>query len=321
MHLKAHPSLKAQKSKNLNYEKTPRDEARGKRSSMHTYEIVDHNQGDDKWKEWRRGKIGASDAPIIMGVSKWKTPLQLWEEHIYGKSQETTLSMQKGKDIEPIARAQINFDHAMNYQPVCMQLKARDWMIASLDGWDETGPLPKILEIKYASREDHEVCLDGKVPDHYYPQLQHQMLVAGCKEALYLSMYQGIGVKVIVEKNEDYCQELLKKEEEFYDMLNSFKAPEATERDIVEVNDDTALILARSYRAVQSKLDELTKEKEEIRDLLIKSAGHPRVNIGGLKLRKDFVKGRVDYDAIEILKTIDKEQYRKPGSFQWKVFS
>ena len=37
-------------------------------------------QGTKRWLEERMSYIGGSDAPIIMGVSPWKTPYQLWEE-------------------------------------------------------------------------------------------------------------------------------------------------------------------------------------------------------------------------------------------------
>ena len=37
-------------------------------------------QKSEEWLDWRKKGIGSSDAPIIMGVSPWKTPFELWEE-------------------------------------------------------------------------------------------------------------------------------------------------------------------------------------------------------------------------------------------------
>ena len=289
---------------------------------MTTYSIVEMEQGSQEWLSWRRGKIGASDAPVIMGVSKHKTPLQLWEEHIFGKTQETNFAMESGKDAEPIARACFNVDNSVFFEPVCLQSKEHPWRIASLDGWtkERVNGLPRILEIKKASAEDHQTAFNGQVPKHYYPQLQHQMDLEGETHAIYLSWYHRSGIKVIVEKNEDYCKELLRKEEEFYGMLNSFQAPEPTERDVVELNDDSKIILARTYRTVSDKIEELQKEKDAIKEALIKSCSHPRVNVGGIKLRQDLVRGRVDYEKIEVLKTIDLNKYRKPSSVVWRVY-
>ena len=41
-------------------------------------------QQSEEWLEFRRSRIGASDAPIIMGVSPWKTHYKLWVEKIQG---------------------------------------------------------------------------------------------------------------------------------------------------------------------------------------------------------------------------------------------
>ena len=62
-------------------------------------------QNTEEWLEFRRDKIGASDAPIIMGKSPWKTPHQLWEEKIGVRtSSYETAAMRRGKDLESEAR-------------------------------------------------------------------------------------------------------------------------------------------------------------------------------------------------------------------------
>ena len=62
-------------------------------------------QNTNEWLEFRRNKIGSSDAPIIMGKSPWKTPHQLWEEKMGIKdSFFESQAMRRGKDLEPEAR-------------------------------------------------------------------------------------------------------------------------------------------------------------------------------------------------------------------------
>ena len=39
----------------------------------------------DSWKEWRREGIGASDAPVIMGVSPYRKIGSLMREKILGE--------------------------------------------------------------------------------------------------------------------------------------------------------------------------------------------------------------------------------------------
>ena len=42
--------------------------------------IIPIEQQSPEWFEWRKTGITASDMPIIMGVSPYKTPWQLWAE-------------------------------------------------------------------------------------------------------------------------------------------------------------------------------------------------------------------------------------------------
>ena len=136
------------------------------------YEILNLTQNSDKWKEWRRNYIGASDAPVIQEVSPWKTLLQLWEEKIEGREQQVTSAMERGKELEPMVRNKMSQAHFAAYHPVCAHSKVYDWMVVSLDGWDEHADFP-LIEIKCPNEEAHGMAINGQVPEYYYPQLQH----------------------------------------------------------------------------------------------------------------------------------------------------
>lgn len=60
-----------------------------------------------EWLEWRKLGLGASDAPVVMGVSPWKTRHQLWLEKTGQKVDEPTNQyiLDKGHAMEPKARA------------------------------------------------------------------------------------------------------------------------------------------------------------------------------------------------------------------------
>ncbi|MEZ9922286.1 YqaJ viral recombinase family protein, partial [Vibrio breoganii] len=42
--------------------------------------IVDYVQRSDAWFEWRKQGITASMIPVIMGLSAYQTPYELWAE-------------------------------------------------------------------------------------------------------------------------------------------------------------------------------------------------------------------------------------------------
>ena len=50
-------------------------------------------QGTPEWLEFRRTMVMASDSPVIMGVSPWKTPLQLYHEKVNGTQQVKNASI------------------------------------------------------------------------------------------------------------------------------------------------------------------------------------------------------------------------------------
>ncbi len=54
-------------------------------------------QNTPEWHAFRRKRIGASDAPVIMGISPWKTPYQLWIEKTSGI--ESSAAPQQKRDL------------------------------------------------------------------------------------------------------------------------------------------------------------------------------------------------------------------------------
>ena len=49
---------------------------------MSKMKTVDLNQRSPEWLQWRSQGITASDIPIILGLSPYKTPWQLWAEKV-----------------------------------------------------------------------------------------------------------------------------------------------------------------------------------------------------------------------------------------------
>ena len=75
-------------------------------------------QNTPEWQEFRKKRIGASDVPIIMGVSPWSDPLTLWRQKmdIVDTTFETA-AMTHGRDNEGIARDKFNAMMGFNFQP------------------------------------------------------------------------------------------------------------------------------------------------------------------------------------------------------------
>lgn len=192
-------------------------------------------QGSPDWHDFRRTRIGASEAPIIMGISPWKTPYKLWQEKIgLIEPDKMNSAMQRGVDLEPIAREKFIEMTGIKVFPAVIEHPEHKWMSASLDGHNLKGD---VVEIKCAGRKDHEIALDGKVPEKYFPQLQHQMAVSGADKIYYFSFDGENGVIIVVPRDDSYIKNMIEKEKEFYRCMIELESPPLTDKDYVEKTD------------------------------------------------------------------------------------
>ncbi len=179
---------------------------------------LNFEQSSAAWLDWRRGGIGASDAPVVMGLSPWQKEGELLLLKTGQKAERPANdAMERGKRLEPLAR-QAYVDHTgIAVEPVCVQSRRHDWMRASLDGLSVDGR--QVIEIKCPGEKDHSVAACGRVPDKYYPQLQHILAVTGLGEIDYWSFRFGHAVLLKVERDDDFIAALLEKETAFWAMV------------------------------------------------------------------------------------------------------
>lgn len=276
---------------------------------------VDVEQGSQEWLALRKTKITATDAGVILGKNPWKTKLELYNEKIGGdvKPLYNSDAAQRGTDLEPIARSLFCLTTGQKMTP---KVLVKDWVMASLDGINDYGTC--VVEIKCPGEKYHAMAVSGKVPDHYYPQLQHQMYVAEVAEMYYYSFDGVDGVIVAVPRNDEYIEKMLIEERKFYECIMS-KTPPEPEDDYIVKDDPLWKKYASRWTTVAESIKLLEKEEEELRKQLVYLAGECNCRGGGISLSQISRKGNVDYARIEALKNIDLEQYRKPPTISWRI--
>ena len=266
-----------------------------------------------EWYEYRKNHIGASDAPVILNVSPWKTPYQLWLEKVSPvKMEEKTEAMQRGLALEEPARKCFEAKTKIVMFPTVLESKKHPFMCASLDGINLEGD--SILEIKCPNRQDHQMALNGKVPEKYIPQLQHQMFVAEVEKAYYFSFDGNDGKIVMVDRDERYIYDLIQKEREFWAFVENFTPPEMNERDYQERTDAMWAQKVEQWLQNKASLDEFEKRDKELRNDLILLAGNRNTKGAGVSLCKNIRRGNVDYSMIPELQAINLDQYREGKS-------
>jgi len=267
-------------------------------------------QGSQNWLDYRKTRIGASDAASIMGVG-FSTPLELWKEKLGLVTKEVTSRMQRGTDLEPMAREAFIKEQEVFVAPAVIESKEHTWMFASVDGLSYDGKT--LVEIKCPNQKDHALALEGKIPEKYFPQLQHQMLVLNLEMMYYFSFDGNQGARVLVYADSEYQRTLIAKERDFYKKLITFEQPELTDRDYIQKTDYDFLHHVHEYRKLLIEEKKIEQLKQTHRDALVHLADKQNVEGGGLRVQQITRRGFVDYSAIPELKSVDLERYRKPS--------
>jgi predicted phage-related endonuclease len=142
-------------------------------------EILNLKQGSDEWIEARLNHFCASEAPAIMGDSKFMSRNQLldlkkgWKNNPDSSFKQALF--QRGHESEDSARVHIETEMLEDIPPVVGSLVVDDLLLlASYDGYGSI-----IWEHKEWNSTLSENVANGVLEPMYIWQLEHQMLVAG----------------------------------------------------------------------------------------------------------------------------------------------
>lgn len=175
----------------------------------------------DEQREFRRDKIGGSDAAAACGVSEFRTPLQLWREKKGLEVVKTNIAMRRGNYLEPllIELYKEQSGEAVNQPSNTFTHPAYPWMIANLDGITSSG---KILECKTTTMFGDKWGEDGSdyIPDDYVFQLQHYCSVTGIDKAVLIVLDGFNNVRTYNYKSSQEIEDkLIVLESKFHDCL------------------------------------------------------------------------------------------------------
>lgn len=252
-----------------------------------------------EWLKARRNSIGSSDIAAILGVSPWRTALDVWREKTATGEPEITSNwaQARGIELEPEARDRYEEVVGRKYPPRSFTHQEAQNFTCSMDGFDEesyTG-----VEIKCPGAKDHALAKQGKVPEKYLPQIEWQYFVSNAKKIDYVSYFSNELVIVPVEPpSHERRMYLMLKAAEFWHYVQERKQPPITSRDTVEVLDPVAIELANHFADLHCQVKALTERLENTRATLISAHGvHDKVKIGPVNMTKLGDSWRVTVDV------------------------
>ena len=240
------------------------------------YKIIE-TSGQDDWLNKRLQGIGASEAPIIMGVNYRKSLLQLWGEKI-GLLEPDDLSniehLYWGSVLElPILRRfGESSGHLAMYSGELLRSSDHPWAQCTLDGWVLSGDERYPLEIKNSNAFMASEWESGP-PPIYWLQVQHQLLVTGQKNG-YIAALLG-GNRLIwdeVQRDDIAINALIAKGSEFWRCVVECIQPDVTEHDgsalyrLHPDDNDEVVTLPSLFVGLSNELDSLKSSRKAISD-------------------------------------------------------
>lgn len=278
-------------------------------NSLPSPTIVNLPQGSSEWLAYRLAKRNASESSAVMGLSPWMTPYQLWLAKTDRQQTLVTAAMQRGTDLEPLARRVYEEQTGLVMQPLVLEAGAYS---ASLDGMTLEGDL--VLEIKCPVRgtrsELWQSVAAGEIPEHYRVQIQHQLMVSGAQTA-HLWVFDGErGLLHSVARDEALMERIQVAWDGFQRYLDDDTPPALTEADTVVRTDSAWQQAAQTYAVVKREAELLAERLEAARQSLVALAQHPREQGAGVAVTRFWKQGSVDYKKVPVLQGLDLSHYR-----------
>lgn len=281
--------------------------------------IIQVEQGSPEWLSWRKTVITATECPAILGSSPWSTAYKCWQRKLgLVEEQKSNDAMERGKRLEPEARAKFIKDHGIDMTPTVVESSEFDFLGASLDGIDILGNA--ILEIKCGGNKLNDMAARGEIPEYYQDQMQHQLLVTGAKKCFYYCYDGTNGICIEVLPDPDFQAKFMPKAREFWKCVAFSEAPALQESDYKDMSDEPVWQqISTEYREINDQIKRLEEVKETYRKKLLNLCGDQNCLGAGIRVMKMFVRGRIAYDDIPEIKSLDLDKYRKAPTTTWKI--
>lgn len=197
-------------------------------------------RNEEEWLAERVNHIGASDCAALLGVSKWKSNVDLYREKVGGlKRFVTNEAIELGKRAEPALRelyAAYNPQMTVDYHQYTIIFQEEYPYVAStLDGeLTDEDERRGILEIKTASltKRNQWAEWDGRIPNHYLTQVLHQMISTGYDFCDLYACLTGLDGDSVIRtyrfERTDYLEDiswLIEQEQKFWECVQAKTMP------------------------------------------------------------------------------------------------
>lgn len=187
-------------------------------SSMLSSQIDTRNMSRLDWLRLRQSGIGGSDAAAVLGLNKWRSPLDVWSDKVTAvQDSEAGEAAYWGMVLEDVVAKEFAARTGLSVRRRNFMLRsiANPYMLANIDR--EIVGEAVGLECKTASAYRREEWSGEEIPVEYIVQCQHYMAVTGYA-AWWIAVLIGGNTFVYkrIERDEEIIAMLLEQEGRFW---------------------------------------------------------------------------------------------------------
>lgn len=256
------------------------------------------------WLDWRRKGIGGSDASVVCGINKYRSPVELWMDKTgqlpYDEAGEAAYW---GTQLESLVKSEFTKRTGIEVYPAHQLLQSEEYpfMLANLDGTCQHPDYGTcVFEAKTSSAYRAGEWSDA-IPDEYVLQVQHYLAVTGYMGAYIAVLIGGNTFRwKFIERDEELISMLVQLEGDFWEHVQSNVPPpldgsEASAKFLSERFPDSvplsridlpdiAADLVLQYDYACGKVDEFNEVKQEAENRLKEMLGDNEAGTAGDRL-------------------------------------
>lgn len=223
----------------------------------------------------RQKYIGSSDAAAILGISPWRTPLDVYLDKIQPRKEEADPSRQRvltrGKRMEPYVIDVLQEDTGL--QIVARGNRYLDpelpFIAAEIDAEAASGENIEIKTVSPFKAKEWGEQHSDEIPLHYAAQVMHALMVTQRDVCVLGVLIGGDDFRVYrLERDDITIQAIREKEIAFWERIQQQNPPEATTvEDVLRLYGADAGTAVSASESIETDVIALRRLKGEYKDL------------------------------------------------------
>jgi putative phage-type endonuclease len=291
------------------------------------------------WLGLRKKGIGGSDASVVCGINRWKSPVELWMEKT-GQlpDSESGEPAYWGTLLESLVKDEFSKRTGIEVTPVNQILQSEEYpfMLANLDGvchHPDYGAC--IFEAKTANAYLSGAWKDSEIPDSYVLQVMHYMAVTGYKGAYVAVLIGGNNFKwKFIERDDELIEIIIRMESEFWKYVEDGIPPplDGSDASVRLLNErfpdsipqsrvtlpDEAKALIQQYDSACEMVNQYTEQKQDAENQLKQMIGENESGTVGDRIItwKSITQERLDSKTLKVEHPTLYKKFSNPTSYR-----